>query len=69
MNIIGNIHVIGRKALKAILRFFFRKSVVWIDDDTLEGEQEIVSNVDWKLYKEGELADEDTGTDSFEKGI
>nr|DAG92171.1 MAG TPA: hypothetical protein [Herelleviridae sp.] len=70
MNIIGNIHIIGKKALKIILRFFFRKSVVWIDDNTLEGDQEVISNTDWKLYKEGELTnDEDTGVDSFENEV
>jgi len=69
MNIIGNIHIIGKKALKIILRFFFKKDVVWIDDNTLEGGQEVVSNTDWKLYKEGELADEDTGTYSVEDRI
>lgn len=69
MNIIGNIHIIGRKALKIILRFFFKKDVVWIDDNTLNGDQEVVSNTDWKLYKEGELADEDTGTHSVKDGI
>lgn len=54
MNIIGNIHIIGKKALKVILRFFFKKSVVWIDDETLEGDQEIVSNTTWQLFKENE---------------
>lgn len=66
MNIIGNIHIIGKKALKIILKFFFKKDVVWIDDNTLEGNQEVISNTDWKLYKEGGLADEDTGTRSVE---
>lgn len=50
MNIIGNI--IGQKARKVvgfIARFFFRKSIVWIDNVTLTAEQEIVSNVDWEL--------------------
>lgn len=64
MNIIGNIHTIGKKALKVILRFFFKKDIVWIDDVTLDGDQEIVSNTTWKLFKEGELADENTGTQS-----
>lgn len=54
MNIIGNIHIIGKKALKVILRFFFKKDVVWIDDETLEGDQEIVSNTTWQLFKENE---------------
>lgn len=69
MNIIGNIHIIGKKTLKIILRFFFKKDTVWIDDSTLEGDQEVVSNTDWELYKEGELADEDTGTDTSENGV
>lgn len=54
MNIIGNIHIIGKEALKVILRFFFKKDVVWIDDETLEGDQEIVSNTTWQLFKENE---------------
>lgn len=54
MNIIGNIHIIGKKALKVILRFFFKKDVVWIDDETLEGDQGIVSNTTWQLFKENE---------------
>lgn len=69
MNIIGNIHIIGKKALKIILRFFFKKDTVWIDDVTLEGDQEVISNTDWKLYKEGELANEDTGIDSSKNGV
>lgn len=69
MNIIGNIHIIGKKALKIILRFFFKKDTVWIDDATLEGDQEVISNTDWKLYKEGELANEDTGIDSSKNGV
>lgn len=64
MNIIGNIHIIGKKALKVILRFFFKKKIVWIDDETLKGDQEVVSNTVWKLYKEGELVNGDTGTGS-----
>lgn len=50
MNILGN--VIGRKTRKAvgfIVKFFFRKNIVWIDNVTLTAEQEIVSNVDWEL--------------------
>lgn len=64
MNIIGNIHIIGKKALKVILRFLFKKEIVWIDDETLRGDQEVVSNTTWKLYKEGELVDGDAGIGS-----
>lgn len=69
MNIIGNIHIIGKKALKVILRFFFKKDIVWIDDETLKGDQEVVSNTTWKLYKEGEFANGNTGTGSEQNQI
>lgn len=64
MNTIGNIHIIGKKTLKSPLRFSFKKKIIWIDNETLRGDQEVVSNTTWKLYKEGELVDGDAGTGS-----
>lgn len=64
MNTIGNIHIIGKKTLKVNSRFSFKKNIVWIDNETLKGDQEVVSNTTWKLYKEGELVDGDAGTGS-----
>ena len=55
MNVIGNI--IGqnfRRVAKFVARFFFKKSIVWIDNVTLSAENEVVSNVDWEL-KVGEV--------------
>lgn len=53
MNIIGNI--IGQKVYKVVKfieKFFFKKSIVWIDNTTLTADQDIISNVDWELVLE-----------------
>ena len=50
MNVICNI--IGqnfRRVAKFVARFFFKKSIVWIDNVTLTAENEVISNVDWEL--------------------
>lgn len=57
INFLGNLIIRLRKNKSSASKkefFFFKKRVVYLDDETLQAEEEILSNTDWELSKEEE---------------
>lgn len=57
INFLGNLIIRLRKNKSSASKkefFFFKKRVVYLDDETLQAEEWILSNTDWKLSKEEE---------------